>query len=241
MIAEASGFVCEPLSDTCRRIRARGQHVLVGVSPGNSYFSEDNLTKLLGWAAREFRRVAVIIPDSALVATLLAAGYSPDRATKRSRETCARLRNRVLRAWDATGCDTAGRFELYLLSELACHTRYQALLRSAEEWLASDSALRACCLRLSHAVLSSYLQGVEPTTEQLAQALKYLLAEMPLLMDSPSIFGVESSTAVYHQRVDYIDALYQDRRATRVSESQGFAVVRPAETFSRTHALSSEA
>jgi cyclo(L-tyrosyl-L-tyrosyl) synthase len=227
----AEEFLCEPLSEDCGRIRAQAEHVLVGVSPGNSYFSEENLAKILGWAAREFRRVAVIIPDSALVETLLAAGYSPERAARRSRETSARLRNRVLRAWKSTGCDS-DRFALYLLSELASHAKYQALLRSAEEWIATDDKLRACCLRLSHAVLSSYLQGAEPTQEQSAQAVRYLLAEMPLLMDSPSIFGVESSTAVYHQRVDYIDVLYQDRRATRVSESQGFAIVRPATILS---------
>ncbi|MGW6915923.1 tRNA-dependent cyclodipeptide synthase [Kitasatospora sp. NPDC054939] len=44
-------FEALPFSDRCRRIWRRGDHLLIGVSPGNSYFSH--------------RRISPAVPDAA--------------------------------------------------------------------------------------------------------------------------------------------------------------------------------
>ncbi|MEV6732488.1 MULTISPECIES: tRNA-dependent cyclodipeptide synthase [unclassified Streptomyces] len=40
-ITVGASFEVLPFTRTCRHIREDGDHVLIGVSPGNSYFSAD--------------------------------------------------------------------------------------------------------------------------------------------------------------------------------------------------------
>ncbi|QSX77485.1 tRNA-dependent cyclodipeptide synthase [Agrilutibacter solisilvae] len=222
-------FACEPLTANCEEVFSRREHAVIGISPGNSYYSEENIAGLLHWASREFESISVMIPDNALIETLMAAGYARDRAQKKAREACARLRNRAARAWKSMGQSDRSKVSLLLLSELSGHERYRQVLQRAKAGLVEDAELRECCLRLSRKVLASYLRGAEPTEDQAMRALGYLIAEMPLLVDSPRIFDVDSSTAIYYRRVEYIDRLHLCNGKLRPSTNQAFAVVRQVE------------
>lgn len=54
-----SGFAIEPFSANCPAIVDSGEHVVVGVSPGNSYFSVGLLERLLEWLRDRFSQVDV--------------------------------------------------------------------------------------------------------------------------------------------------------------------------------------
>lgn len=172
-------FTVEPLTRKCREIFDRGEHVLIGVSPRNSYFTEARITELLRWSANSFRRIDVIIPDAAEVETWLALGYPDQQARRKARSKAAHIRNRVTRARSAAGVP-ADRFRLHLLSEFTSRPDYQSALRVCEEGVAHDSELRELCLRPVRQALKSHLHGCEPTTAQAEIALRYLLAEIPL-------------------------------------------------------------
>ncbi|MGP3971592.1 tRNA-dependent cyclodipeptide synthase [Streptomyces sp. 6N223] len=220
-------FTVEPLTANCRAILDRGDHVLIGVSPGNSYFSEARITDLLRWAAARFRRVDVVIPDSAEVETWRALGYADDQAHRRARAKAGRVRNRVTRAWLAAGVPS-DRFGLLLLSEIAGWPRYERLLRESEDAIDTDSALHDTYLRVAGKALRSHLHGAEPTRAQAERAMRYLVAETPLLLDTPGLLGVDSSVAVYHHRLEFLDQVFHGQSALRPSSRQGFVVVHPS-------------
>jgi cyclo(L-tyrosyl-L-tyrosyl) synthase len=226
-MTEASGFSSEPLTDNCREIFSRGDHLLIGVSPGNSYFSEDLLTRLFHWAACSFRQIDVVIPDAAQIDTLLALGYPPPRARQKSRASAARLRNRAARAWEAAGAASRRSFRVHLLSELADNPHYRALLRKTEDTWSHDPGTREAFLMTSRRVLRGYLKDVQPTEEQAAQAARYMIAETPLVLDAVSVFGVDSSAGVYHQPIDFVEWLFRGHGPLRPHPRQGFVLVRP--------------
>jgi cyclo(L-tyrosyl-L-tyrosyl) synthase len=220
-------FTVEPLTENCREILARGDHVLIGISPGNSYFSEKRITDLLRWGATSFRRIDVVIPDSAQVETWRALGRTDQEARRRARAKAARVRNRVVRAWQAAAVPGVG-FAVRLLSEIATQPHYEALLLESEEAVAKDAELRESYLRVGGKALRAYLHGAQPTPEQAEAAMRYLIAETPLLVDTPGLLDVASSVAVYHQRLEFLDRIFQGRSALRMNGRQGFVLAYPA-------------
>ena len=225
-------FVLEPFNDTCRVTCEKREHVVLGVSPGNSYFRVELLASLLGWLCDEFGQVDVVVPDSALLHTYLALGYSGPRAAKKVHTEVSVLRNRVVRGWNAGGGRRAGD-GLYLMSDLIGRESYQVLLARAEEAIARDSELRLTGLRMTRAVLLSRGDGTEPTPGQLEQGLRYLVAELPFFLSSADIFGVPSSVCVYHQVVPLADVIFAGGSPLSPSARQAYALFRPADTPGR--------
>ncbi|WP_129842985.1 tRNA-dependent cyclodipeptide synthase [Streptomyces sp. RFCAC02] len=220
-------FTTEPLTDNCDRILKRGDHALIGVSPGNSYFSESRITGLLTWAAARCRAVHVMIPDSAFTHTLLALGYSPGRARRKTSSEASRIRNRVERAAAAAAL-RPGTLTVFRLAEIEASAVYRDLLRRAQEAYRDDAATRDSVARVVAPVLRGHLDGASPTADQLDEAAAYLLAETPLLLDTPGLLGVPSSAGIYHRHVAFIDDIYAGKVALSRSERQAFIVTRPA-------------
>src|SRR5437016_3760817 len=73
-----------PLSDRCRFICDQGDHALLGVSTGNSYFTRQRLTSLMAWASTRFSAVDVIYADLHVDAMFAAFGYAPEHARRRA-------------------------------------------------------------------------------------------------------------------------------------------------------------
>ncbi|GKQ38467.1 tRNA-dependent cyclodipeptide synthase [Streptomyces sp. A012304] len=210
----------------CREILDRGEHVLIGISLRNSYFSEERITELLRWSSDVFRRIDVIIPDAADVETWLALGYSDAQAWKKTRSTASRIRNRVARARVAAGVP-AERFRQFMLSEFTSRSDYQSAMRRCEEGIACDSALRALFLRPAGQALRPHLCSSEPTPAQAEMAMRYFIAEMPMLLDARGLLETESTTIVYHRRLDYLDRIISGETPLRMCRKQAFVVVRP--------------
>ncbi|GAB3211132.1 tRNA-dependent cyclodipeptide synthase [Marinactinospora thermotolerans] len=222
-----ASFTVEPFTDACHTIRERGEHVVLGVSPGNSYFQVGLLTGLLGWLRAEFARVDVVIPDSALEHTYLALGYDPRRARKKARGETNAVRNRVVRAWEANGGprDADG---LHRMSDLAANEVYRDVLAECERALGEDDVLWETCAEMSRDVLTARGHEGPITGEHIEQAMRYLTAELPFFLASADIFGVRSSLNFYHQSLPLAELVFAGKSTLHPSPRQGYAMIRPA-------------
>jgi cyclo(L-tyrosyl-L-tyrosyl) synthase len=220
------GFSVTPYTENCKDVCNRREHVLIGVSPGNSYFSEERLTELLGWANTAFSRVDTIIPDTALAHTYRALGESSQRAWTKAQSKTRRLQRRIARAWATLGL-SEGQQRSFTLSEVNNHPRYQALLSRTQQAVAEQPDVRTVFLAASEQALRTHLAGTLPTTQQVCEAAQYLIAEIPMCADTPGILGVPSSVNIYHQMIPVIPALFEGEWLP-VSPHQAFAIVRPA-------------
>jgi cyclo(L-tyrosyl-L-tyrosyl) synthase len=82
---------------------------LIGISPFNSYYSEENLKKLFSWGLSTFKRkrISIFIPDGISIYTLHAMGYPKERAEKKTRSQDRYLKNKVIRALAANNISEA--------------------------------------------------------------------------------------------------------------------------------------
>lgn len=230
--AAAAEFAVEPFTERCRVIRDRGEHALIGVSPGNSYFSRDRLAALLTWAGRNFAAVDVVYADVQQDAVLRALGYRPDEARRKAKKELDGLRRRIRHALGEVRA--TARIRVSALSEFRDSAAYRELRGTAAVAVRQDPVLRAACERMvEHFYTGKIPAGAAITAEQQRAGLEYLVAELPFFADTPRILGTGSSVSCYHAPMPVTPALFARRSGLRPAAGQGVLVVRPVDEVPR--------
>src|SRR3989344_3357193 len=80
------------------------EYHIIGMSPGNSYFKDDEVKFLIKNIVRRFGKVAILIADIPAISTYLAFGYPENRArSDKAMPQGNLLRNRVKRVMTQLG------------------------------------------------------------------------------------------------------------------------------------------
>jgi cyclo(L-tyrosyl-L-tyrosyl) synthase len=215
-------------------IQAAGDHAVIGVSPGNSYFSARRLADLTRWGTEHFDRVDFVYTDLHVAEMYEALGYGADDARRKAVKNLRGVRAKVTGAVEAFGGAGLG---AHAMSDFTDDPAYRRLHDHIRELLDTDAEFRATCDALVDSYLSSkILDGQAATERQRAVCLEYVCAEAPLFLDTPAILGVPSSLNCYHQLLPMAELLYARGSGLRASRNQGHAIVTPAETQGATDA-----
>ncbi|MEU9373374.1 tRNA-dependent cyclodipeptide synthase [Streptomyces sp. NPDC048255] len=224
--ADAS-FEVLPFTRTCRHIWEDGDHVLIGVSPGNSYFSSERITGLAQWATTRFAQVDFVYADLHVDRMFAAFGYTQEHAEKRATKEIKAVRRRILKGVEQSGTSHA-EIRVRALSEFQENPVYQLLHRRVLHFLETDDEFRKGCEKMAlHFVGSKLPEGESITAEQLQVCFDYMAAELPFFVDTPSILDVPSSVAAYHVKMPLTDVLFARGGGLRATRNQAYAVVRP--------------
>ncbi|WP_069161627.1 tRNA-dependent cyclodipeptide synthase [Nocardia altamirensis] len=215
-------FTAEPYTDNCRRILERGTHCAVVMSPFNSYYKPRLIRSLTRWALTTFGSSDFVVPGIEAADTLVARGWTRERALRRAAIAVGKLRAPTRSALLEAGvADPDDR--LHSWTQLAGHPPYQRLRALVTHQYDVDP-----CMRRAIRQLSARAIGADATDPRIDTCVEYALAEIPFMLDCPSIFGVESSTLVYHRDFEFIRLLLADSTPTPVkpADGQGFIVCR---------------
>lgn len=209
------------VTERCTRLYDEGATALIGISPFNSYFSEERISRIVQFCERDDRKIAIFIPDDVTRYTLQARGYSPGQATRKTRRQIQYLLNKIARAVGdrdlrVVGCEA--------LESNPVYVKHHDALRQAFE---TDEDFRTGCLDTTRWVLAA-AEGEVVTEQSALLGVRYLLAELPLFFHAPAILGDEAVVFIYHQCPAFIAARYQDSERMHKSQGQGFGVLRDA-------------
>ncbi|MEV5940736.1 tRNA-dependent cyclodipeptide synthase [Streptomyces sp. NPDC051994] len=226
MTITTEAFTVQPFTRSCHHIWDEGDHVLIGVSPGNSYFSAGRITDLVRWASARFTRIDIVYADLHVAELFSALGYDQDHAARRAAKELKAVRRRIVRGVEEAG-PPGTQVGVHGLSEFARNPVYELLHRRVRHFLATDPVFRAGCERMAGHFLSSKVGEPAASAEQLAACLDYIAAELPFFVDTPGILGVPSSVSCYHAPIPLTELLYAKGGGLRASRNQAHAVVRP--------------
>ncbi|GGT63102.1 hypothetical protein GCM10010177_20200 [Actinomadura citrea] len=219
----------QPYMPACRRLFEQGEHILIGVSPENSYFSRERIAALVKWAQPRFTGIDIIYVDQHIDTMYVASGYTPQKAASSATRTIRDTRRRVRQAVERAG-GPGPQVRVRALSECMDLPSYQATRRRIEECLSADDQLRQACEEHVRYILRSRTDDSPASAgaeaEKLQAGLAYLFAEMPVLFNTPEILGVSSSVFCYHSIMPVLRHLYDS--AIR-HQAQGYIVVKPIE------------
>lgn len=219
-----------PLSEICRQNFHLRTHACFGISPFNSYFSEERIRDLAIWGKKEFGAMHFFVPDVPSSYTLEALGYTPEKAAWKARRQCQYLHNKIHRALASIGLSDVEACGMVLNWEtLSINQRYVALYNEVRARFDADLTFQSDCVEASRWVLERRVpEGQTLTQEMLRSAVRYLLTEIPLFLDTAGIVGKEASVFCYHQRVQFLDSLFNRKLPIRPSLGQGFVVIESA-------------
>ncbi|MEE1752792.1 tRNA-dependent cyclodipeptide synthase [Streptomyces sp. SP18CS02] len=221
------GFAARTLSERDRRLLDRREHVLIGLSPFNGYYKPPLIRRLLAWCHTRFEHLDVFVPGYEAAHTLTSAGLEPREAVHRARRATNQLRNAALGALRDCGVAEA-HSHVHTWTTLANRPAYARLHERVRRDYAHDPVIRFACRETARAAVRTHTSE-EPSERQIDGAVSYPLAELPLLLDSPAIFDVDSSVFVYHREMEPFTPLILGRSGSvRPSDGQGFAVLTPA-------------
>ncbi|MFE4859455.1 tRNA-dependent cyclodipeptide synthase [Streptomyces sp. NPDC056670] len=229
MAITTEAFTVQPFTRSCHHIWDEGDHVLIGVSPGNSYFSAGRITELVRWASARFSRIDIVYADLHVSELFSALGYEEDHAARRASKELKAVRRRVLRGVEEAGPQGTP-VAVHALSEFAGNPVYALLHRRVRHFLSTDPHFRAGCERMAAHFLSTKVGEPAPNADQLSACLDYIAAELPFFLDTPGILGVPSSVSCYHAPIPLTELLYAKGGGLRASRNQAYAVVRPEGT-----------
>lgn len=217
----------EPLTKHCIKSFNEREHCCFGISPFNSYFSEERIRELASWGIKEFKSIHFFVPDVPAVYTLEAQGYSRDKAEWKARRQAQYLKNKITKALISLQVDAKLIPEMILdWDRLTGIRRYMDILSEVTELFNSNKTFQENCLQASRWVLASKNSNSSEFSESsLHIAVKYFLSEIPLFADTCGIVGRSSSIFCYHQRVEFLQSFYSRSLSYQPSANQGFVIV----------------
>lgn len=219
----------QALTANCERNFDRREHCCFGISPFNSYFSEERIRELARWGRREFKSMHFFVPDLPAVYTLQAQGYAPDKAEWKARRQAQYLKNKIRRALESISIPHEEISEMILDWErLIASPGYTSLLNEVTDLFEADPAFQTKCLEASRWVMNQKISDEsELTDEVLRIAVKYFLCEIPLFADTAGIIEKNTSVFCYHQRVGFLEEFYRGLLSYKPQSRQGFIVLKP--------------
>lgn len=215
----------ELASTNCSKLLEKKEHALIGISLFNSYYSEERIADLIGWAMKKFKDFHLCVPDILPIFNFLSLGYSEAKAKSKTREQWNRLRNKISRAFVTNGFHEYPTYKVITISDLTSNnTIYQEIHRKCKFKYENDLKFKEECQKASEAIFGSSFNH-ENEQKKLDIAVQYLLGELPLYFDTPRILGTESSLVIYHQNIDFFVNLYKVHDEL-LSTKQGHLIVK---------------
>lgn len=220
LIAENTN--CTSVSLSSSKNLDRGEHVVLGISPFNSYFTAQTIYNSIIWAYNNFKEINIFIPDRLPVHTFLACGYSLDQAEKKVRRQTNYLINKIDKALQLIANEKPKlQKSLILIDDLDINEEYGNVLFEIYEKYKKDACFKNFCLEATKSVTSENKGFIM----NLDIAVNYFLRELPLLVNSPNIFNVNYSTFVYHKYPPLLKKFYNDNAFGLIANNQGFCCV----------------
>ncbi|WP_043727038.1 tRNA-dependent cyclodipeptide synthase [Kutzneria sp. 744] len=213
-------FTLDWLAETARH----RDHVLVGLSPQNGRYKPEYIRNLIFWLQPRFRSIDVVIPGFEAAYTLVAAGHPPAQAVHRARRAYRQLRNPAVRALADLGVPDPSR-HVTSWTRLHADAAYRAsLIRSRKAYL-TDPRIRRACREMTAEVVGNAADGQPVTQCDIDIAVRYVIAEIPLLTDGPDVFGADRSVFVYHRATPLVAAIADSGSILTAAPGQTWAIV----------------
>lgn len=186
---------------------------IIGMSPGNSYFKDDEVLYLLKTTIEKFGRVAVLIADIPAISTYIALGYPENRARRdKAIPKGNALKNRILKAMSTLGYTNEMVKIIDWEKEVENNHTYNKCYKRVVNFYENNIDFRNSANTTTQAVLKSSDKNIADIEKATKIAVHYLLSEIAFLEFAPSYLGVEKVIYIYHKNwlvyEDYISGKF---------------------------------
>jgi cyclo(L-tyrosyl-L-tyrosyl) synthase len=206
---------------------AKRPFALIGISPFNSYFSEDKILEICEWIHNNYDDFAIFIPDQISKYTFAALGYDESRTHRKTKKQDNYTINKTKRAiarFYKQHPEKIG-IKIHIISEMKENDDFKSLYKKYSELFIKDKEFRKGCLSTTEWILSNNKDKARNVTEaQKNIAEQYFLYELPVMTNATTILDTEACDFVYHSIPEFLRQLYLNREL--IASKQNFLILK---------------
>ncbi|MEA2027434.1 MAG: tRNA-dependent cyclodipeptide synthase [Campylobacterota bacterium] len=134
------------------------EFAFIGISLGNSYFSEERLELIFKAFSSNFKRVAVLLVDELSVHNYRVLGYDEKKTKKKLKANANRAINRMSRAMEKTNTlHQKNNIEFYRWSDVEQFDTYHDVLKKITHLYETNSEFKDTIVQITKDVIEKYL------------------------------------------------------------------------------------
>lgn len=182
-----------------KKIDLKTYHI-IGMSPGNSYFKDEEVQYLLKAVVEQFGRVAILIADIPAISTYVAFGYRENRARRdKAIPQGNALKNRVIKAMTKLGYSDDAVKIVDWEAEIEDNPVYGQKYENILHLYKANKKFHDACDFTTREVLKGSKRDIPDIEKATRIAVHYLLSEFSFLEFAPGYLGVTKVVYVYHK------------------------------------------
>jgi cyclo(L-tyrosyl-L-tyrosyl) synthase len=187
---------------------------IIGMSPGNSYFKDEEIGYLLKTVIERYGRTAILIADIPAISTYVALGYPENRARRdKALPQGNNLRNRVRRVAIELGLSDKVKV-IDWENEVENNSEYKKAYQKVFNLYKTNSDFETSADGTTRKVLEHYQKNIPDINAATKIAVHYLLSEIAFLEFAPQYLQTEKVSYVYHKNwpvyEDYIAGTFDE-------------------------------
>jgi tRNA-dependent cyclodipeptide synthase len=205
------------------QVLQKGKPLIIGVSLSNSYFTKENLQKILSWAGTISQEIYIMIPDKPAVFTMRARGKSEKDAISLARRETKKLMSVCNEVIHSSGLDDV---TFVTWEHLETNSYYLESLSEIEHEYGSSPEF-AEAIRAATLPVISLVRGRQrvPTEEELELGVQFLLKELAFISEASMILSQGKVAYVYHQTMHIFKEILEGEYSFRASTGVGYITV----------------
>jgi tRNA-dependent cyclodipeptide synthase len=173
---------------------------IIGMSPGNSYFKNEEIQYLLDTCINRFDNVVILIADIPAINTYIALGYSANRArTDKAVRKGNNLKNKVKTVMLKSGYTNDQVCIINWAEDIENTPDYQKCYQKILDLYNTNPSFSVAANETTKIVLegsSKYIPDIKKATKT---AVHYLLSELAFLEYAPQFLNIYKAIYVYHK------------------------------------------
>lgn len=175
-------------------------YYVIGMSPGNSYFGDEEVEYLLKTLIEKFSKVLIMVADVPAISTYVGIGYPENRARREKAIPQGNLlKNKVKRIMETKGYTDNQVRILDWKNEVENNNEYQEKYNEIKKLFDLNGSFRKDALDTTKKVIENKLKPGVDIKEGSEIAVHYLLSEFAFLEFAPKYLSVKKVTYVYHK------------------------------------------
>ncbi|RLU02073.1 MAG: tRNA-dependent cyclodipeptide synthase [Ketobacter sp.] len=172
--------------------------LLIGMSPGNGYFTEENMMHIIGGLCECAPKAYIVIPDLPHVNNFLGMGYPKDIAQRKAKKDINQTKNRLYRAIARLHEKNITNFCLLHWTEsIASEHIFQDTLTQVMQEYSLNKNFQHCINQVTQDYLLARSQGRTTLNMDVALGAIYYLEELALFASQARLFGEKLTVAYY--------------------------------------------
>jgi len=202
------------------------EYPIIGMSPGNSYFKEDVVKKLLQKVVEKFGKTAILIADVPAISTYIALGYPENRAWRdKALPQGNNLRNRVERAMNDLGYSSEQVKIIDWKNEVENNSIYKEKYQKVLELYQTNNDFQFSANDATREVLEYSEKEIPDLNSAIKIAVNYLLSEISFMEFVSEYLKVDKVTYIYHRNWSVYEKYINGEFDHAPKHSLGFEII----------------